>query len=485
MIELGCMLARMGGFPLPAFLDHGAEVLKNVFWKESGQDIALSIDPSHLNPPLEPGVGDYAALDLHHAAWLVTHNPPPPQRSHRIAVLYANLYAPHHGVLGMMFDRGFATWDDPNDHPALTGSPREACAIFLQAVVNLRGPGPAAAQEALFTTIHEMGHLFNLQHTPSNIAPNFMATSLPTAPYPPPAYKFIPPHRAQLNHCSSSPYVWPGGAKFEDTGDWQGAAMKPSQGRSTFGAQLLISMARHEFWKFEPVELVVEVSIVPGVKQSVLVPDALDPGYEAFRIWLESPTGERRRYRSPRHYCSSPGRRRIAPGRSLKRDISIFGEAGGYTFRASGIWRIFAEFDVGDGSTLRSNSLEVFVKPRMNTEGYQRAAARMTARTSAALLYHRLVRPDLATGELLLCQLDDPCPTIPKGGIEYALGRALSCRTDKGGVSPLLEDGLELLRRARDRTDIGEVQRRHADEIVDGRGARSKVHRGKRHAMSW
>ena len=466
MIPLGCVLGRMGNFAIPQFLNNGAPAIRACFWNQSGQDIDLQIDSSHLNRAIKPGTQDYAALDLHQAAQLLTHNPPAPARSERIAVLFANSYAPNYGVLGMMFDRGFATWDDPNTAPVYVASPREGCAIFLQAIVNLRGMGFAMEQEAFFTTIHEMGHLFNLQHSPPATPSNFMATSQVSDAYQPPC-QFSLHDQQQLHQCSSSPYVYPGGAIFQNAGAWtQSAEMPRREPAIASGLELRLSLSRFEFWQFEPVELEIELRVANGLERNFLVPDTLDPGYADFIIWLESPDRGRRRYRSPRHYCSAPSRRRVTPKNPIRRDISIFGEAGGYTFRQSGPWRIWAEFAAGTGRRLRSNVLELGIKPFHDSDDYREAAARLTDVRSAGLLYHRLLRPQTNAVALLELQLAQNGSLVPPGGLEYALGRALLAPHSEVQDSGQAKAGLEYLRRARDRDDIGDVQRLHADRLL-------------------
>lgn len=479
MITLGCLLGRMCDITLPQFLDGNAPSIRDFFWAESGKDIALNIDGSALMSPLKPGQQAYGAFDLHQATLFLTHNPPPSARSERIAVLFANYYAPNTKVLGMMFDRGFATWDDPNDAPMLTASPREGCAIFLQAILNLRQGGFPAQQEAFYTTIHEMGHIFNLIHSPpvppSAQFSNVMATSQTGRPYPPP-YHFVGNDRNQLHACSTSPFVWPGGTEFQDRGDWSGGAdlanWYPSRAP---GLDLRIETSRFEFWKFEPVELVIEVSVSADNPRSYSVPDMIDPGYANFVIWLENPNGERRRYRSPRLYCANPGIVRITPNRPFRRDISIFGESGGYTFNRSGIWRIWTEFDAGPRKRLRSNSVEVEVRSARTDHRYEQARLRLSNGPAARLLYHRQLRHASDAREALLAQIDENQSIIPTGGIEYAVGRSLLSADASLAGEKDHERGIELLRSARDHSDIGAVQRAHADRLIEQRPRRLRT----------
>lgn len=460
MIALECMLGRMGDHPIPRFL-RKPEQLVDAFTKGSNGDIQLTTDSASLRRPIQPRSTEFSALDLHRATLKLTRNPRPPTRSERIAVLFASLYAPSHSVFGMMFDRGFATWDDPNDLPALTGSPREGCAIFVEAIAKVR-QGLNFEREALFTTIHEMGHLFNLEHV--QLA-SYMATSKPDAPYPTSAFRFIPQHQDILKRCSTSAFVWPGGEPFAGDKDWSDGGQFPTRASAEFGLELVIDMARREFWRFEPVELEVELRVAAGVNRSFEIPDKVDPGYEEFVIWLESPRGERRRYRSPRHYCAIPATRVIAPQTPFRRDISIFGESGGYTFRSSGVWRIWAEFGSGEGQPLRSNILEVNVKPAGKKRADEIASARLSDVRSAALLYHRMIRRGTSTTKLVIDQLEDSRQQVPSGGLEYAVGRAfMEAAKDKNDGS--VKAAREHLKRARDRLELGHVQRDHTDRLL-------------------
>jgi len=103
-------------------------------------------------------------------------------------------------------------------------------------------------------------------------------------------------------------------------------------------------MSRRSFFYFEPVELDVVLSAPSSANRSFRVPDCIDPGYGAFRIWIEEPSGERRIYRSPRIYCAHDELIFVGPKKPFRRDISIFGESGGFTFRRAGVHKVWAEF---------------------------------------------------------------------------------------------------------------------------------------------
>lgn len=384
-------------------------------------------------------------------------------------MLFADYYKPFPAALGVMFDRGFDPGDDPSSAKVFRQSPREGCAVFLRAITELRSSPAQAEDEALFTTIHELGHIFNLQHV--NHPTNFLSQSVGTAPYPPNAYYFLSGHRHMLAQCSTSPHVWPGGAQFADIGDFGhfNAPVRRSSPRPAFGLELAISMGQREFWRFEPVELDIEVRCARGVDRAFRILDAVDPGYETFHIWIEEPTGERRRHRSPRRYCRVRRSRMIRPGQPFRRDLSIFGEAGGYTFRVPGIHRLWAEFMVKPGLKIRSNDLEVNVKPATDNDAYYQARRVLGASPRAGILYHRLIRTNLRHLTVLegLCQAQSDLPSV--GSIRYAVARAMNERSN-GNDGTLPESAAELLRRAADSPALGDRQR----EITSSLLARAK-----------
>jgi hypothetical protein len=416
--------------------------------------------------PLAGDQQGFWAYDLHLATSNLTQNPPPPARSQRIAVLFADWYRPYPDALGVMFDRGFDPGDDPSSHPKFRQSPREGCAIFLRKILQVRPDEVSWEQESLFTTIHEMGHLFNLQHV--DLPPNFLARSPATKPFPPVAFNFISHHQLMLAQCSKSPHVWPGGTIFSDTGDFAHLntaihGMPPP----AFGLELVLSMGQREFWRFEPVELDIEVRVLNGLDRSFRIPDALDPGYDLFDIWIEEPSGERRRFRSPRRYCWGGRTRLVASDRSFRRDISIFGQAGGYTFRVPGIHRLWAEFQVRSGSKLRSNELEVNVKPRTNDEVYRRAQRVLGTSDRAKVLYHRLLRANPRQLEVLRSYCENELSVPSVGSVQYAVARALVEQSMYSGQVTLGPRETDLLRRAIDNRALGDHQRTLATRLLE------------------
>lgn len=463
MMQFGCLLARMTpATPVPQFVASGQQqFLGDVFRANSADDIELKVNSSTMNAAIGSGSGVWA-LDLHLALAKLTRNPLPPSRALRIAVLYADYYKPFKAALGVMFDRGFDPGDDPNSNDAFVRSPREGCAVFLGAIAALRtDPGERASQE-LFTTIHELGHVFNLQHVTDL---SFMKQSDPNGPFSSAAYRFTPAHQKLLESCSHSRYVCPGCDRFDQTG-LSYDLPKGQAVRDDPGVELAIGMEQRSFWPFEPVELDIELRLTRDRIEDVLVPDAIDPGYECFQIWIEEPNGERRLYRSPRRYCFDGQRRVVTRGKPFLRDVSIFGESGGYAFRKPGPHKVWAAFELEPGVVLRSNEIEVEIRPPRASPEYLDAAHTLRHSGRAKLLYHRL--PHAASPRQLayLKEFSQSATTIgSKGSILYAVGRVLAQK--RSGKHRQTGEGFSgVLFEALDDRHLGRRQREVAGKLL-------------------
>jgi hypothetical protein len=441
------------------------EFIADAFRVGSGGDIELAVDASRLGVPLGRGMVDTFAFDLHTVTRALTGHVDT-GRVKTVAVLYADRYGPHRDALGLMFDRGFVTDDDPGG-PSFKAVPREACAVFLGAIAAIRDDERERRREAQFSTIHELGHVFNLQHAEST--PNYLATSPDGRAFGVnEAFDFIEDHKKLLASCSLNPAVFPGGSQFgSDSPLASGNA--PRRSRPARPPVLRIGIPRDHFFFWEPVELDVELrgSRAAG---AIRVPDEVDPGYQSFVIWIEEPSGERRRYRSPQHYCRARKTLRLEPGAPFRRDISIFGESGGYTFRRSGLHRIWAEFQLGR-TRLRSNALEVDVRSPAKARLHDQEIGRVLARReSRVLLYHRLERfRGRATSALTRLAAEHPRASVTPV-LHYAIGRALvtaaRARGDRDGGGHLWRRARGHLARAVDGAVLGDHQRRRAVEIL-------------------
>jgi hypothetical protein len=293
--------------------------------------------------------------------------------------------------------------------------------VFLTGIESGRLAGQVFA-EAIFTSAHELGHVFNLQH---RAGLNFMFPSA-TGPLLPDGSKiFVPADCQLLAQCSTSRFIHPGGSRFGDLGDLAPSIEAPDNynGKTL---QMQIAISQDAFWCFDPVEL--DVVVENQGARSTTVPDALDPGYQGFDVWIEEPSGETRRLRPPRRYCSPRGTVRLAPGGRLARDISIFGESGGYTFCRAGPHRIWVSFECVADRALKSNVLEVLVLKREERSPLWDASAALLPRTDVAeLLYYRLPNPRRMK---MMERLDDFSVahrnTKAAGMARYAMGRALA-----------------------------------------------------------
>jgi hypothetical protein len=97
-----------------------------------------------------------------------------------------------------------------------TSVPREGCAIFLDAIRDIRPLIGSFEREVVFTAIHELGHVFNLWHI--NDIKNFMSTSDGEDVYPPTAYNFRREHRMCLHGAQDDLNFRPGGSIFREQG---------------------------------------------------------------------------------------------------------------------------------------------------------------------------------------------------------------------------------------------------------------------------
>jgi hypothetical protein len=377
-----------------------------------------------------------------------------------------------------MFDRGFTTEDDPNEY---TGVPREGCAVFLAAISKLRGAGDQYLEEVLFTAVHELGHIFNLQHETGSL--NFMKPSQDSAPYGPPAYNFTPEQKGWLSQCSTNPEVRPGGSPFMDTGIYGNLDLPlPSlKASAPFGLELVIGCQPREFWQFEPVQLEIELRQVGGQTPGWMVADELDPGYRRFRLMIEDPIGERRLYRSTRHFCGVGHMRKVETNMPFRRDLPVFGQAGGYTFRRPGIHRLWVEFETEVG-ILCSNILDVFVKPEYGPDSVRKHARHHLSHPRVAtVLFHR---EDLSDGKGLraLAGYIDRFPRSPSAAeIYYTLGRASLARAARvrKNVTVLHQKAADHLKRALDHEQLGLHRCQRAQAILDSlpRTTRHSVHK--------
>ncbi len=354
--------------------------------KETGSSaIRMRMDFSRMNESIA-GSGQFTtAIALHQALARLTQNSPNANSITNIGLILADRFEFRKRLLGVMFDFGFNPSGMDAVSSRFTNVPREGCAIFLDAIRDIRPILSDFRQEVVFTAIHELGHVFNLWHLESPIS--FMSSSEVEAPFSPGACFFHSSQRAFLNRAEFDEHVQPGGSLFERRGAFGPAANDPFKHHPKHNLQLQITASQKEFWFFEPIELDVRLSSKHGQFE---LPDEIDPGYDRFVIHITRPDGTRFKYRSPRIYCCNLSTLMVAPRKPFIRDISIFGQSGGYTFESPGEYKIQCVFDTGKGFSIASNILSVNVERSLFTnKRYKNLYEILTHKGTALLLYHR------------------------------------------------------------------------------------------------
>ena len=446
---------QLGQLPIVDYFNNAAGTV-------GGQPrLSMTLDDSNATVARLPSSDLTSAFFLQVALGRLTQNPASGVR--KLGLIYGDSWPGHPKVLGMMFDLGF----NPIDLDAVQDShlalPREGCVVFTSAIAQLRAAADIHT-ETMFTSVHELGHVFNLWHIefPFRILSTSLEDRVATSPF-----LFDPIHSSFLKHIED-PHVFPGGSKFDDRGDLvQQAAAGGTQNSpwSRKALELRLSMEQAEFWRFEPVELDIEVRVRDGVDKTFHLPDTVDPGYDDFNIWIEEPSGERRRYRSPRYYCRNSGRLVVSKGQPFVRDVSIFGQAGSYTFDQAGSYRVQATWQLPDGRMLKSNRLELFVRPRLlKSSQYQNLAATLTRRDVALLLYHRsgsFKKQVLERVDALAAKTKD---SKLKANLRYAISRHLAAKAMGAVASGRKNWQRQALTQIKRSLDLGErlsPRRRH------------------------
>lgn len=396
--------------------------IENYFADGSNNDIDLKIE-TKTHEPFEFHAVDDAELQA--ILNKTTNNKSNVTSVDRIGLLIAGSYSPRPNdpIFGYMFDTGFAGTSSGT-------VAREGCVIFADTIRARRPSAQAFADEMLFTAIHELGHVFNLWHIDS--PQNMMARSPLDQTFAPP-FVWTDLHTKFLRQCSTQNVVHPGGSQFGHRGTL-GPFDNDAQNRpkpADFGLELLVDVPQREFHSFEPVELELMLRVASGVDRAFEVPDALDPAYSSFEIWIEQPNEERRRYRSIKHFCMIPGKLTVAPEKPFRRDIAIFGSARGYTFRHIGVHKVWAHFLLADGSALVSNTIEVNVLPDPQDDRGCQLANILTERRMAELLFYRSQPLPPSRIEWLQTLRDDFADSPATAASLYAQGRATLRMTER------------------------------------------------------
>lgn len=428
----------------------------------NGGSPVIDVDVDAIPGSLGPGPDQLGVFELHDALRQLTSNTIG-QPVSSLGVVLARQFTHRPAAFGLMFDVGFGEAGDAS----FNSLPREGCAIFVGAIRARRQSPPGAFDTQLaFTTIHELGHVFNLWHLQSPL--NFLSTSPAEAPHPPEAFHFEDVHTQFLTDHAGTAFVLPGGARFGTRGPGMLSGDNPlERRRSESPLRLSIAMKQTEFWHFEPVELDVTVSVGRNTTRAMM-PDVIDPGYEAFTVWIDAPDGTRRRYRPVAWYCETLGRRAITPRTPFRRDIPVFGQSGGYTFTAAGPHRLFCTLRLGQ-HVITSNPLEIVVKPAARQKAkYERLSHALRDRRNAQLLFYKAARRPGTLMKALIEAAKDAEPTTA-ANIRYSLARAMLWATPSQPATrrKYHQHAGELLQRARDSGRLGDVREEKASVCLD------------------
>jgi hypothetical protein len=119
---------------------------------------------------------------------------------------------------------------------------------------------------------------------------------------------------------------------------------------------------------------------------------------------------------------------------------------------------------------LRSNNLDVLVRPSWDDENVQDVRRLLMSPASARLLYHRLIRPEegrLPNHYRRLAALADRSDQelLSLGAVQYALGRALMEASREQGSIRLRKRASDWLKRAHDSKTLGRNQRKKALQL--------------------
>ena len=396
MTSLVCRIGCTSDVVNPGKLFDDFDFIPRFFQRETNSNVAIKIDATPLRQPFDFAVGGAVdAFSLHTMVRKLTRNSLYDRPVNKITLIIARSYSSNEAAFGMMFDEGYVHDGDLADdvvEAEVLGPPREGCAIFIDAIAAKRGKRGSAAfgKELKFTALHELGHVFNLQHQDGGS--NIMKRSAVHGIVPRDGLKLSSADRVRLSQ-DPLPYQYhPGGSEFGGGASanaplvWQFIERNVS-----LDLQMRLQTSHNEAHGFEPIELDVEISLTPGVRRRQRIRNMVDPGYDSFRIWIEDPNGARRTLRSPRRYCGTAGWLTITRDRPFRRDISIGRQAGGPVFRQAGTHHIWGEMNLGARGMLRSNRVPLRIKD-LSKISVPDAAARsfLESVSGVVLCYSRL-----------------------------------------------------------------------------------------------
>jgi hypothetical protein len=260
-----------------------------------------------------------------------------------IALIFCGWWARSTGLLGVMFDYD-GTDERLGSFASDGGIPREGCAVFVNAV------GQANLKKQIFTAIHELGHVFNLQH--DDTENSFMATNRDDI------FQFNDQDCEHLVAAARGNFFYaPGGANFGDSAS--PALFSSGKTQKTKRCTLEVRLGKLAYLMGEPV--VLDLELKPKSDVPVFVPNTLDPGYRDFNIWIQNELGERYLHRPPHVFCLTvKDTIEVSSKRPLKNNPRIFIKSPGPNFDKPGIYQLWAEFQWRRNKTtslIRSNTV--------------------------------------------------------------------------------------------------------------------------------
>ena len=425
-------------------------------------DAAIYFDPYFESDAHAPNAYPVRAYQLHRAAGAITGNDIHAGYAENIALIYSNSYGPRSDVIGVMFDRGFATFDDPSELPLYTALPREGCAVFLDAINAARTPATEQWRQAYYTTIHELGHLFNLLHRAgrSYMAQSGSGANAPTDGF----WQFVNDEEKWLAGAEVDVNVWPGGSPFRDPTGAISSADTAIAAKDFLSLQ--ISISRDIFAFNEPVELTISLRAMKGSPAGgIEVPDEIDPGYERFAVWITDPDGEKRRYRPINHYCPSRANIVVKYRHPFVRDLSIYGQSGGFTFQKHGVHKIEAVLALSENEAVHSNAIELDITPPASLDTVTQDM--LDSVSVQSFLFYRDC-DQINDGYTLSSEVADIAHKPLKASLDYTLARYLDACA---AANPRLKraKGLKTThaQRAADNAEyLGARQKNHLSKIL-------------------
>jgi hypothetical protein len=456
----------------PWLLD--GRTITQYFAEASSNDIDLVVDESRIDRDLVDGNPNRSAsaYDLNKALNILIGNGDeyyPKLEPDTIGVLFAPHSNDDPGVFGLMFNGAFSGDSSFKDFQ------RQGAVVFVE-TIRAKRPEAEVTAQILVDSIHEIGHVFNLWHIGRPPKQTVMTRSDPDRLFPPP-YIFDATQKAFLKQCSTSDYVRPGRSRFEERG---GMVVPPDDGsdmdqpENVRRLRLRIDMTQQEFWPFEPVELDLTIGLDSVGIGTVTIPNEIDPGYGRFDIWVTDPQGQRR-YRPLNYFCGNARQILVTPGDPFHRDISIFGQAGGYTFSKPGRHVLVAHLRLGN-EVLRSNEVEVMVlEPAPRDRFYREAEKVVTTHAVSRLLFYRQGAPTLAPLRQALSLARRHPDRRTSANLLYALGRNFlheaSHASTFNAAKKNQSQGLDFLIRALDTGVLEGHRSRTADRLARTVGA--------------